>query len=718
MTVTISDIMERIRKYSPDAELEPVMSAYLMAARAHHGQTRKSGEPYLSHPLEVANILAGLEMDIDTIATALLHDALEDNPMTKAEMQREIGPVITELVDGVTKIGKLKYRSKEELQAENFRKMMLAMSRDIRVILVKLADRLHNMRTLDGHRLEKRRSISAETLEVFAPLANRLGITALKTELEDLCFKYLYPDEYEVIEGFLASTQVDRIAYTERVTKALKEHLSRNDIEADVSGRAKHSYSIFKKMRRRVLAVAEVPDLLAFRVLVSDVGQCYAALGVVHGTFPPIPDRIKDYIARPKPNGYQSLHTTVSGPEGKRVEIQIRTSEMHAVAERGVAAHWKYKEGHLALAPDDVHKIIRIREVFETANEAEDATDFMETVKVGFFSDEVFVFTPDGDIKRFPMGATPLDFAYSVHTDVGNHCVGARVNGRMVPLRHELLSGDSVEILTSPNQHPSRDWLTVARTSRAISKIRRYLRQEERERGVTMGREILEAELKRFGYSVSRVEGEPELQLVLQRRNYKNLDPLLVDIARGDLPLSELCRQILPEGVYLTRQEEAKKTALGSIFTRFSRRTVSPVLIAGEDGVLVSYARCCAPLPGEPIVGFITRGRGITVHQAECTQLSGMDPERRIPVQWDSEASDMHSGQIVITCANKPGLLAQITKVCEAAKVNIQRAEAQPLDSDTGVVTLQLSVRDVAELTRVMRNVRKISGVVSVERSH
>lgn len=714
---TISDILEQIRTYSPDADLQPVMTAYLLAARAHAGQVRKSGEPYLTHPMSVARILADMHMDVDTIATALLHDALEDNPITKEEMAAEIGPVITELVDGVTKIGKLRFRSKEELAAENFRKMMLAMSRDLRVILVKLADRLHNMQTLEHHRPDKQLAISRETMEIFVPIANRLGLEGLKADLEDLCFRYLEPESYRRVDDFLRTTQADRDTYTRAVVQELEERLRAQGVQCRVKGRAKHRWSIYQKMTAQGLEPHEVPDLLAFRVICEDVGTCYAVLGLVHSAYPPVPDRIKDYIARPKANGYQSLHTTVLGPDARRIEVQIRTEQMDRIAEHGIAAHWRYKEGHLALSPEDVVRISRIRDLFENVREAEDATEFMETVKVEFYSDEVFVFTPHGDVKRFPRGATALDFAYAVHTDVGNTCTGARVNGRLVPLRYQLKQGDQVEILTSPNQHPNRDWLQIARTGRAVNKIRRYLRQQEREQGIRIGREMIEAELKRFGWNLQKVRSEGLLKVALRKHGLREIEDLLVDVARGRLALSEVTADLLPEGVYQSRQEEERQTALSSLFSRFRSRTESPVLITGEDGVLVTYARCCGPLPGEPVVGFITRGRGITVHRQACAQLSSMDRDRRIAVQWAHNSESRHSGEIQIYCSDKPGMLANISKICEQNRVNIQRAEARPLDDDRAICTLELSVRDVSELTRLIRNIEKISGVEAVHRT-
>lgn len=714
---SISAVVEQIRRYSPDADVQPVMTAYLLAARAHAGQTRKSGEAYLTHPIAVAAILADMRMDVDTIATALLHDALEDNPITKEQMQAEIGPVITDLVDGVTKIGKLKFRSREELAAENFRKMMLAMSRDLRVILVKLADRLHNMSTLGHHgSRDKQSQIAKETEEIYVPIANRLGLTRIKDQLEDLCLSVLHPDEYAGILGYLDETQGDREKYTERVVGELLREIAQNGVTCTVKGRAKHPASIYRKMDRQGMRVDEVPDLLAFRILAADVATCYLVLGLVHASFPPVPDRIKDYIARPKPNGYQSLHTTVIGPEGRRVEIQIRTEEMDRIAEEGIAAHWQYKEGHLRLTPDEVIQIARIRDLFDAAREADDATDFMEAVKVEFYADEVFVFTPRGDVKRFPQGATALDFAYAVHTDVGNHCTGARVNGRLVPLRYELHSGDTVEISTSESQRPSRDWMGIVRTGRAIQKIRKFLRQEEQDQGVRLGKEMIEAELKRFGWTLPRATKEGGVKEALKRRGVKDFDALLVEVARGQTAIGGLVKDLLPDGIYHPRQEE-QQGALSSLLNRFRRPSTSPVLITGEDGLLVQYAKCCGPLPGEPIAGFITRGRGITVHRAGCTQLAGMDPDRQISVEWDQSAAVKHNGEIKIFCTDRPGMLAKITQCCEQNGVNINRAEAKTQSDVPACVTLELELRDVNELTRLISNIEKLPGVETVHRT-
>ena len=715
---SISEIVDTLKGYAPDADVQLVMTAYLLAARAHAHQTRKSGEAYLIHPLAVAKICADTHLDVETIATALLHDALEDNPVSvRDEMVRQVGPTVTRLVEGVTKIGKLKFRSQEELAAENFRKMMIAMSQDLRVILVKLADRLHNMMTLEHHKPDKQKIIATETMEIYVPIANRLGLDRFKTQLEDLCLAVLEPESYAEIDGFLQRSAADRDDYTARVVAALEQELRKQGVTCRVKGRAKHRASIWRKVRQQGLALSDVSDLLAFRVITPDVGSCYAALGFIHASCPPIPDRIKDYIARPKPNGYQSLHTTVIGPEGRRIEVQIRTEEMNQYADEGIAAHWKYKEGHLDLSPDDMVKISRIRELFESARDAEDAAEFMERVKVEFYADEVFVFTPKGDIKRLPLGATALDFAFAVHSDVGMRCTGAKINGRLVPLRHELKSGDTLEVLTSPHQKPNRDWLTVARTGRALEKIRRFLRQEEREAGERLGRDLVEAELRKYGWSVQRVrEDDARLAEVLRKRGATTLENLWVDVARGQIAVATVVKDVLPEEVLQQKQAE-DASALNQILRRFRTRSESPVLITGEDGVLVQFARCCNPLPGEPIVGFITRGRGITVHRTGCAQLSGLEADRKITVEWDPTTTGPHSGQIEIVCAHRPGMLANITKVCEQSQVNIERLEAKVAPDARAICTLQVAVRDIGELTRLIRNIEKVGGVEAVHRA-
>lgn len=709
----VGDILERIRAYSPDADVEPVMASYVLAARAHNGQVRKSGESYLTHPLAVAEILIDMRMDVDTIATALLHDALEDNPITKDEMAAEVGTVITELVDGVTKIGKLKFRSKEELAAENFRKMMLAMSKDLRVVLVKLADRLHNMRTIEHHKAEKQRLIARETLEIYVPIAGRLGIDRIRGELEDICFRVLEPESHETITDYISQTQADRELYINEVLSEIRAQLDQGKLESAVKGRAKGLYSIHRKTVQKGYQLRDITDLMAFRVLVEDVSDCYAALGLIHACYPPLVDRIKDYIARPKPNGYQSLHTTVVGPQERAIEIQIRTHGMDRIAEEGIAAHWRYKEGHLALSPSDVAKVGRIREIFESAREAQDARDFMEALKFEFYSDEVFVFTPAGDVKCFPRGATALDFAYAVHSDVGNTCVGAKVHGKLVPIRYALKSGDQVEILTSNGQTPRRDWLEIARTGRAISKIRRHLREEEREVGLRIGREMVEADLRAQGWSLERTDEAGRLNETLTRYEAKDLDGLFLDVARGHVSAHHVARDLMPEGEYQSKQEA---TAITALLNRIRPRTESPVLITGEDGVLVQFAGCCSPLPGEPISGFITRGRGITVHTSGCEQLATMEKERRVAVAWDESSAQSHTGEVQIYCTDRTGMLANITRVCEQLKVNIQRVDAHNLGQNQALCRIRVSIGHVAHLSQLIKALKRLPGVTEVNR--
>ncbi|MED5373605.1 MAG: bifunctional (p)ppGpp synthetase/guanosine-3',5'-bis(diphosphate) 3'-pyrophosphohydrolase [Myxococcota bacterium] len=712
----LDSLLNKISEYAPDADLDVVMRAYFYAANAHRKQHRKSGEAYFTHPLAVAFILVEQQMDVDTIATALLHDVIEDTMVTRHELEEAFSPIIGELVDGVTKIGKLEFRSKQEAAAENFRKMMLAMTADIRVILVKLADRLHNMRTLGSMPDHKKQRIAQETSDIYAPLANRLGLTRWRMELEDLCLQNLQPEAYQEIAQALEATRDERDAYIERTSKSISQQLIDRGLACSVKGRAKHLASIWRKVGNSGAGVSEVHDLLAFRVLVDDMPSCYAALGYVHSLYAPVPDRIKDYIAMPKSNGYRSLHTTVMGPEGKRVEVQIRTYAMHQVSERGVAAHWQYKEGHLALTREEVASIHSLREVFETAREVEDPDEFMEAVKIDLFHNEVFVFTPKGDIREFPKGATALDFAYSIHTDVGNSCVGARADGRMVPLRYEMRSGDHMEVLTRKDQHPRRDWLEFVRTSRAISKIRRFLREEERQTGIRMGTTILENELKRNGSSLAAVVKNGQLKKVLKERKVQNSDNLLLQLAHGHAQPSVLVRELLPDKDWADQDEEKSESALDKLISKIRERSVSPVLISGQDDVLVSFARCCNPIPGDEVAGFITRGRGISVHRRDCAQLLALDPTRRMPVEWDGQFKGQHTGGIRVVCRDTPGMAAKITKTCTDSGVNITALTMRAVGDEKAECDLEIGVHNVDELRKLIRNLNKIKGVLSVHR--
>ncbi len=714
--MSLPEIAEKVRSYAPNADLDVVVRAYYYAARAHSGQTRKSGEEYFIHPVSVAMMLADLQLDVDSIASAILHDVIEDCLCTHEDIAREFSPEIADLVDGVTKIGKLQFKNKHEAEAENFRKLVLAMAKDIRVILIKLADRLHNMRTLEHMKADRQRAIAQETIDIYAPIANRLGLHRYKMELEDLCFKYLHPDVFADLQERVDAQEPDRQAYIERVKGLLEEKLREMGLPANISGRSKHTYSFYRKMTSGNLDFDQIHDLLAFRVIVDQVGQCYTALGLMHAIFRPVPDRFKDYIATPKSNGYQSLHTVVIGPEGRQIEIQIRTADMHRVAERGIAAHWKYKEGHLALSKEDISKIIKLRELFEAAQEVDDPQEFLETVKVDLFANEIFAFTPRGDVKFFPQGATALDFAYAIHSKVGHHCSGAKVNGRIAPLSTALKAGDSVEILTNPAQKPSRDWLEMARTGRALSRIRRAVREEERERGRLLGRDMLESALKKYEHTIAKVQKNGKLDEAVKEHSLRNVDQLLLAVGLGQITLDRLLPALLPPGTIEEAPAEVEPL-FASLLKRFRRPAkTSPVLIQGEEDLLVKYAQCCNPLPGEPVAGFITRGQGVTVHLASCRELLSLEPARRVAVEWQPGVKGQHPSELVVVCANKPGMLADISAACKTGAININRVNVEHLPDNKSSIHLQVAVENVSQLTGLMRAIERIKGVIRVNR--
>lgn len=707
----LDDILKKVASYSHDADASMLMRAYLYSARAHQGQTRRSGEDYLIHPIAVAGILADMHMDVDTIAVGLLHDTMEDCLSTHTELKAEFGIDVADMVDGVTKIGKLEFRSQHQAQAENFRKLVLAMANDLRVIMVKLADRLHNMRTMGHMKPEKARAISQETMDIYAPIANRLGLSALKMELEDLCLQYLHPENFQKIQEKLESTAAEREAYIQRTCAQLEAQLGEKGVKVRVTGRPKHLTSIWRKMQSKDLAFEELFDIHAFRVFVDSLGDCYAALGLIHGMYRHIPERLKDYVANPKSNGYQSLHTVVIGPESQPIEVQIRTVAMHTVAEVGVAAHWRYKEGHLTVSREDLSKIAQLRGIFEAAREVEDPEEFMETVKVDLFADEVFVFTPQGDVHFFPHGATVLDFAYAIHTKVGDTCTGAMVNGRMSPLHRVLSSGDTIEVVRKPDQKPNRAWLDIAKTGRALSKIRRSIREKERGQGRELGREMLETDVKKRGGSLSKLVKEGKVDQAAQRFGLATADQLFHAVATGNLTAQKVLDELIPEV-----EPEAEKTSWLNWFSRSRKRSESPVLIDGESDLLVTYAKCCTPLPGEEVMGFITRGRGITVHLATCPQLLASDKDRRISVEWQKGASGTHTGEIRIVTANTPGMLAEVGVICKTLSINVSRLEAHEMDDGRAEFTLAVNVGGVNELERLMRNLEKVDGVIRVER--
>ncbi len=727
--IRLNDILQRVSGYHPDPDLDIIKKAYVYSAKVHQGQVRKSGEPYLIHPLEVAGLLAQLRLDEASVVAGLLHDTVEDTLATVEEVRELFGEEVSLIVDGVTKLSKFsasQQLSQEEKQAENFRKMLVAMAQDIRVILVKLADRVHNMRTLDHMTEEKQARIAQETLDIYAPLANRLGISWVKTELEDLSFRYLKPKDFADLEEKVARKKKEREKYVIDVVHLIEGKLKDSGIPAQVAGRFKHFYSIYKKMRSQGIDFDQVPDVIAFRVVTGDVSQCYAALGLVHQMWKPVPGRFKDFIAIPKPNMYQSLHTTVIGPLSERIEIQIRTEEMHRVAEEGIAAHWAYKEGKSALTRDD-EKFAWLRQLLEWQQDLKDPKEFLDTVKVDLFTDEVFVFTPKGDVKSLPRGATPVDFAFAIHSDVGGKCVGAKVNGKIVPLRYKLKNGDQVEVLTSPQAHPSKDWLTFVKTSRAQQKIRVFIKQQQRDKSLQLGRELVERELKRAGLNLNKILKAGDLKKHAEELGYRTEEDLMVAVGYGKVQPGQLTERLLPPEKVAELKEQAREPApassggILSSVTELARKVVgrkssTGVVIGGIDDVLVRFGRCCNPVPGDAIAGFITRGRGVTVHTASCEKALATDPERRVEVSWDVRSDYKRPVTLRVLTADRPGLLADISQTFSKKGVNISQANCRATGDDRAVNTFEVTISDLKQLTELMRSIEKLSGVFSVER--
>lgn len=716
----LEQIVDNIKGYHPGADVDLVRRAYDFAVKAHEGQTRRSGDPYVTHPLSVAHIITELKLDVASVCASLLHDAVEDTSATVEELTELFGKEVAFLVDGVTKLGKLPYSTREERQAENFRKMLLAMARDIRVILLKFCDRLDNMRTLGHMPPEKQERIAAETLQIYAPLAHRLGIQWIKCELEDLSFKYLHPGEYDQLKGSVAQTRRDRLRYITEVEKLILKEVNDAGIMCRVTGRAKHLYSIRQKMKRTGRAFEEIHDAIGFRIVTDSLQSCYGALGIAHSAWTPIPGRFKDYIALPKPNMYQSLHTAVIGPKGERIEIQIRTEEMHLVAEQGIAAHWKYKEGK-AVAPGD-GKFAWLRRMMESQKDLKDPTEFIESVKVDLFGDEVYVFTPQGDVKALPKGSCPIDFAYTIHSNIGDHCSGARVNGVIVPLRYQLRNGDTLEIITSPNQKPNKDWLKLVKTARARTKIRHRLRKEQRERALEVGRDLIEKALRKHGVSYAKATKQGQLQRAANELKCHSVDDLICQVGYGKITPTQVATAVVPEDKLKKKKKgDDKPEEEGNPFAQILRRVVrrrtgSGIKVQGEFDVLVRVARCCSPLPGDKIIGFITRGRGVTVHRRDCPKALDLDPERRIDVAWDSKTAGMHQVTIQVLCADKPGLLAHISQSFTDSAVNITQAHCRATDDGRAVNTFHASVKDLEQLKLVMRALTRIKGVFSVDR--
>jgi GTP pyrophosphokinase len=737
--MSFAELRVKMQKISPQSRLAIVDKAYQFAEEAHRNQLRNSGEDYILHPLEVAKILVELEMDEATIAAALLHDVVEDTGYTIADIEKEFGSEVALLVDGVTKLGRIEYKSKMEQQVENLRKMFLAMAKDIRVILIKLADRLHNMRTLKYHSVEKQKEIAQETLEIFAPLANRLGIFRIKWELEDLSFRYLKPQEYyDLVEG-IALKRREREANINEVIVQMRERLDEVEIYADISGRPKHFYSIYKKMTTQHKELSEIYDLMAIRVVVESVNDCYGALGIIHTLWKPIPGRFKDYIAMPKPNMYQSLHTTLIGVHGEPFEIQIRTCDMNRTSEYGIAAHWKYKESttkdggkegskescNRSASVNFEKKLAWLRQLLEWQHDSRDAGEFMESLKIDLFADTVFVFTPKGDVVELPAGSCPIDFAYRVHTDVGHRCIGAKINARIVPLETKLNNGDILEILTSKQSGPSRDWLSFVKTSQAKNRIRQWFKKEQREDNIARGRESLEREVRKLGLDPGSVLKTETLAAIGKSQNYVAVDDLYAAIGDGVVTPNKVLMRLRED---LSKEEREKmqlaalqqgegKPPTPSVYGKASHG----VRVKGVDNVLVRFAQCCNPLPGDAIVGYITRGRGVSIHRGDCSNLLSHfhdEGDRVVEVMWAEQMDSTYPVDIQIYGMDKPRLVTEVMNTVLDTRTHILGINAKVGKDNIAHIQLRIEIRNLEQLKMVMHKIRKVKDITDVKRIH
>jgi len=720
---TLDELLEVIRSYSPNADLDLIRRAYEYSEKAHSGQIRRSGDPYIIHPLGVAAILAELRLDLATIATGLLHDTVEDTNATLTEIEKNFGGTVAKMVDGVTKISLMKFRNTHEKQGENIRKMIVAMGKDVRVVLVKLADRLHNMRTLNHMPPDKQAKIAAETLDIYAPLASRLGINAIKVELEDLSFRYAYPEPYYQLAQKVAHKKREREKYIDDVKKILTNELDKKTkFKYEVTGRPKHLWSIYKKMQARSIDYEQVYDVLAFRVNVSTIADCYEVLGMVHSLWKPIPGRFKDFIAMPKNNNYQSLHTTVIGPQAERIEVQIRTFEMHSVAERGIAAHWQYKEGKDGeIDFDSLNKFNGLRELVKEHQQNTDADEFLENFKTDLFDSEIYVFTPKGDVKDLPEGATPIDFAFAVHTDVGSRIVAARINGRMVSLKHKLQNGDTVEVITSKTQTPSKDWLKSCVTTKAKSKIRQFVKVEQRKRALELGRDMIEKHLRKVGVNLQRAVENPLFAKFARDHGCSTPEDLWVKIGFGAVTPQQV---VLGLQINVTEDKEAPKEEVGYLKKAFQaaigrkKQSASLIRVDGMDDVLVRFAKCCNPIPGDAILGFITLGRGIVIHRADCPKAFELDQDRRMGVDWSGSTSP-EAGRTVtvrVVSHDTAGLLQKMGEVFSTHGINILNAQARTTKDLKAICTFDVNVRNTQQLSLVMSDLSKLKGVIGVTR--
>jgi len=719
--IRINEILDKTAVYLSEQEQALITKAYVFSATAHAGQVRLSGEPYLSHPLEAANILADMRLDAASIAAGLLHDTVEDTKATVDEIEELFGEDVADIVDGVTKISLIPFETKEEAQAENIRKMILAMAEDIRVVLVKLADRLHNMRTLEFQKPVKQGLIAQETMDIYAPLANRLGLHRIKTELEDLSFKYLKPDVFSQIKAGVDRHHTLDESYIDNVITRIRELLSPNHIRARIFGRRKHLWSVFNKMRVQGLTLDQVHDLVAFRVIVGTIRECYAVLGLVHSIWKPVPGRFKDYISLPKANMYQSLHTTVVGPGGERIEIQIRTVEMNRLAEEGVAAHWKYKEREKGkFNPKDVERFTWLRQIMDWQRELKDSREFVANLRFDLFQDEVYVFTPKGEVKELPEGATSVDLAFLIHTAVGEHCAGAKVNGKLVPLETPLKNGDTVEIITDKNRHPNRDWLKFVKTAKARTRIKHFIRTEEREHSIALGREMLEKQGRKDGVNIQKAIKDGSLLTVARDLSLAGVEDVLSAVGYSRITPRRIIGRLLPKREVEETEQRLKLDAQVSPGEGLSQpgkaKTIDAVRIQGVDDALMRFAQCCNPVPGDPIVGYVSHGRGVIIHTHNCPNIPNLEPERLIPVSWGDDEHRPYPAGLSILAKNKRGVLGKISQLLADQGVNIDSgAIHSTVDGNTELV-FRVEVRDASHLYQTIDRLTKLEHVLQVTR--
>ena len=710
--IRITDIIDKIGEYNPEADLDVIERAYIYSARVHDGQLRLSGEPYLSHPLEVAGILADMNLDVVSIAASLLHDVIEDTHATREDILEMFGEEITHIVSGVTKLSGLSFDSSQARQAESIRKMILAMADDLRVVLIKLADRLHNMRTLNFHMEHKRLKIAQETLDIYAPIAARLGIYWIKKELEDISFMYLQPEEHSKIKNLVNTDREEREKYIEIVKSYIDKKMDDANLKCEVLGRYKYYFSIYQKMIKQDLVFEEIYDIIAFRIILDTIPQCYEALGIVHSLWKPVPGKFKDYIGVPKPNMYQSLHTTVIGSYGERIEIQIRTNEMDKVAKAGIAAHWSYKEGRSS--DENIGKTFAwIQNLVENQENIRDPDEFLENVRIDLFPDEVYVFTPQGEIKSVPRGATPVDFAFLIHTEVGHQCVGAKVNGRIVPLQYELETGDTVEIITSKKGRPSKDWLNFVKTVKARSRVRQWIKTQEKERSLTLGREMCEKAFRKNRLNFNTLMKSDEMEKVVEHFGFKTIDDLIVSVGYGKITPLQIVRRIAPK----PEPEDKEETFLDKIIGRVRKKKPREgVVVKGVDDILIKFGKCCQPVPGDPITGYITRGYGVTVHRTNCINALKMSPERQIDVEWSQEITDTYPVKIRVRSYDRVGMLADIASNISKNGANIISASTETRESKIVESYFTIAVEDTNHLNKVVAAIRKVKHVQEVKR--